>query len=111
MALKLVIQPNSPALLQSAVQTLEYYVHVAGIHYVKDSNACVLPVRYYAIGPDNKPKGPQLSPGGLPDVVPVANPIVILASQTEPAITIVYRFIAEALFASGGPGTIITQLT
>ena len=110
MALKLVLQPTSPALMQSAVQTLNYYVHVAGIHYVKGSNACVLPVCYFAIGADNQPTGPQLAPGGLPDLVPVANPMSILASQKEPGIAIAYRYVTDALFEAGGAGTVISPL-
>lgn len=110
MALKLTILPTSPILQRSAVQVLDYYVHVAGIHYIKDNNVCSLPVRYYAIDANNEPIGPQLIGTGLTDIIPVMRPQELLMSQDVPAVVLVYKTVRDHLSALCGPGTVVTDL-
>ncbi|WP_310394139.1 hypothetical protein [Hymenobacter sp.] len=110
MALKITILSSDPLLRNTPIQATRYYVHLAGIHYIKDENTGSLPVRYYAITDNNMPSGPQLTGSGLPEIVPILRPMEILASQSEPAVLICYRLVAEHLLAACAPGATVENL-
>ena len=109
MAIKLTLPASSPALAGGGYQGLEFYVRIAGIHYVKRANRCALPLEYFANEADAKaePEGPQVFPIGLPVTVQVPDPAGVLDSESNSTRLVCYLAVKDVLVALGGQGTVV----
>ncbi|UOQ99889.1 hypothetical protein MUN81_10400 [Hymenobacter sp. 5317J-9] len=110
MALKLTLPMDSEILQTSPVQETDFYIKITGLHFLPEKSKCVTILSYRAIDPDNQPVGEPLTVPGLPAVLAVWEPRVLMMSKEQSAYELAYGSVYQELSTKLGPAAVIEAL-